>query len=43
MSSEEHIRHIMLYEFRKGNNASMTTKNINEVYENALDVRKCQR
>jgi [histone H3]-lysine36 N-dimethyltransferase SETMAR len=40
--TEEHIRHLMLYEFRKGNNASVATRNINEVYANALKERKCQ-
>src|SRR5882724_7068637 len=40
---EQHIRHIMLYEYQRGNSATLATKNINEVYENALDVRKCQR
>jgi len=33
----------MLYEFRKGNKATQATKNINKIYENALDVRKTQR
>ena len=42
--SEEHIRHIMLYEFKKGNNATAATKNIRDVYgEEALNTRKCQR
>ncbi len=40
---ELHIRHIMLYEFRKRNNATQATKNINDIFENALDVRKTQR
>jgi len=38
-----HIRHIMLYEFRKGTNATVATKNIFEVYGNVLDVHKCER
>ena len=45
--SEEHIRHIMLYEFKKGNNATAATaatKNIRDLYgEEALNTRKCQR
>ncbi|VDO80635.1 unnamed protein product [Heligmosomoides polygyrus] len=41
--SEEHIRHCMLFEFWKCTNATVATKNICEVYPDALDVRKCQR
>jgi [histone H3]-lysine36 N-dimethyltransferase SETMAR len=40
---EIHIRHCMFFEFRKGNNATVATKNICDVYSNALDIRKCQR
>lgn len=40
---ENHIRHIMIYEYRKGNKATKATRNINEIYKNALSVRKCQR
>ncbi|XP_035720880.1 histone-lysine N-methyltransferase SETMAR-like [Vespa mandarinia] len=40
---EEHIRHCMFFEFRKGSNATVATKNICDDYPSALDVRKCQR
>jgi hypothetical protein len=33
----------MLYNFKKGNNATVATKNICKVYGEVLDVRKCQR
>lgn len=38
-----HIRHCMLFEYHKGSNATVATKNICNVYPSALDVRKCQR
>ncbi|VDO70362.1 unnamed protein product [Heligmosomoides polygyrus] len=41
--SEEHIRHCMLFEFRKDSNPTVVTKNICDVYPDALDVSKCQR
>ncbi|XP_047366075.1 histone-lysine N-methyltransferase SETMAR-like [Vespa velutina] len=37
---EEHIRHYMLFEFRKGSNATVATTNICDVYSSALDVRR---
>ncbi len=40
---ETHIRHLMLYEFHKENNATVATKNICEVYGSVLKVRKCQQ
>jgi len=33
----------MFFEFHKGSNATVATKNICDVYPSALDVRKCQR
>ena len=38
---EFHIRHLMLREFQKHNNATNATNAINAVY--ALDTRTCQR
>lgn len=41
--NEMHLRHIMLYEFNKGVNATLATVNICQVYgEGVLDKRKCQ-
>ena len=41
---EAHLRHCMLYEFKKGSSASEAARNICNVYGNkALSVRKCQR
>ena len=43
MATEEiHIRDILLYEFRKRENAILATKNICEIYEIVLEVRECQ-
>ncbi|XP_076343217.1 histone-lysine N-methyltransferase SETMAR-like [Tachypleus tridentatus] len=42
--SEEPIRHIMLYEFKKSNSAVETTQNIQGIYgAESLNERKCQR
>ncbi|CAK9833045.1 Histone-lysine N-methyltransferase SETMAR [Anthophora retusa] len=41
---ELHLRHCMLYEFKKGSTTTDTVKNICEVYgEHTLNLRKCQR
>jgi [histone H3]-lysine36 N-dimethyltransferase SETMAR len=42
--SKVHLRHVMLYEYNKGNNATKATNNIQKIYgASALNVRKCQR
>ena len=45
MSTDEtHIRHCLLHEFNKGNNAVNAVKNICDVYgDNVIKVRKCQQ
>lgn len=40
---EIHLKHCMLYEFRRGSKATEATKNIFDIYGGVLDVRKCQR
>lgn len=40
---EDHIRHVMLFQYNCGHNARTSTANINEIYPDSLDVRKCQR
>ena len=41
--TEEHIRHIMLYEYQQGKTATTTVKKIEEVYGNGvLNVQKRQ-
>ena len=41
---EEHLRHIMFFEYYQKKNATEATKFICEIYgEGVLDVRKCQR
>lgn len=42
--TKDHVRHIMLYEYNMGHNATLATKNIREVYGNEiLSVSQCQR
>lgn len=41
--SKEHIRHCLLYEYRRRSSATTANANINEVYPNAVNVRTCQR
>ena len=39
-----HIRHCILYEFKKGSKVSQAARNIRSVYKNeALSIRTCQR
>ena len=43
-ATEEHIRHVMLYEFKKGLKPATATKNIQEIYgPNAISSSKCKR
>ena len=42
--NEEHLRHCMLYEYKKGTSAVEAARNIRTVYgRNVLNDRKCQR
>jgi len=42
--TKEHIRHILLYEFNKGNNTTENARNIKVVYEDqTINVSECQR
>jgi len=42
--TKEHIRHILLYEFNKGNHATKSARNIKAVYEDrTISVSQCQR
>ena len=41
--TNEHIRHILLYYFRKGKNAAQVAKKLRDVYgDEALKGRQCQ-
>lgn len=40
---EAHTWYNMIFELRNGSNDTVATKNIGDVYPNALSVRKCQR
>ena len=42
-ADQQHIKHLILYEFRKGIRASQTIKNINKMYPNGLSERTCYR
>jgi len=42
--TKENIRHILLYEFNKGNNATESAKNIKAVYgARTISISQCQR
>ena len=41
-SRDSHVRHIMLYEFRRKSSATVAARNICEVYPNAVSERVCQ-
>ncbi|XP_014768378.1 histone-lysine N-methyltransferase SETMAR-like [Octopus bimaculoides] len=42
--SKEHLKHIMLYNFKQGNSAAEATRNIHSVYgEVCLNERSCRR
>lgn len=43
IAEEVHIRHCILFEYYKGSNATVATKNICDVYASTLDVCKYQR
>jgi len=41
--TKEHIQHILLYEFNKGNNATESARNIKAVYgDRTISVNQCQ-
>ena len=41
---KNHLRHVMLYEFKKGNSAAETARNIHSVYgEECVNERTCRR
>jgi len=42
--TKEHIRHILIYEFNKGNNAMESARNIKAVYRDwIISLNQCQR
>ncbi|XP_076037359.1 histone-lysine N-methyltransferase SETMAR-like [Oratosquilla oratoria] len=43
MINEEHLRHCMLYEYKKSTSAAQATRNICSAYDKVLNVRTCQR
>jgi len=42
--TKEYIRHILLYEFNKGNNTTESARNIKAVYgDQTISLNQCQR
>lgn len=44
MPSNDHIRHVLLYEFHKGINTNLVTKSLQRVYgDDVVSERSCMR